>query len=275
MKYWQMIGWLLIYGAIYLLSCIIAAILVIVPYVFQLFMTKSPIPPEQYALENMTLILVISGVLTVVFCGLVLLLRRRNPLKHLEFKRISLRDSAVLILGGIGFSLLITGIMTLLQVDKIMSDPLTDQVYEMMSANTSMFLLAIAFAAPLYEEILFRGLILKELKDTVKMWAAIFVQALLFGLFHANLLQFSYTFPAGIFLGIIAYKYRSLWAPILIHLAWNTTSSVLALALPRTIKTEYFTLSLGIGFLLLTGVALYTFKTKPARGACLEGQCVD
>ncbi len=84
----------------------------------------------------------------------------------------------------------------------------------------------IAIAAPILEEILFRGIILKSLLKKTKPWNAILITAVAFGVFHLNPWQFLYATTIGIFLGYIYWKTKSLFYPILIHFILNATAFV-------------------------------------------------
>ncbi len=78
------------------------------------------------------------------------------------------------------------------------------------SDTVSMFLYA-AILAPISEEILFRGYILRTLRPYGKRFA-ILGSAFLFGLFHGNLLQTPYAFLMGLVLGYVAVEYSAWWA---------------------------------------------------------------
>ena len=66
-------------------------------------------------------------------------------------------------------------------------------------------LIGLAILPAIFEELLFRGIILKGLKDYGK-WAAIFGSAGLFALLHGNIGQLIYPFILGVILGYIVYK---------------------------------------------------------------------
>lgn len=91
----------------------------------------------------------------------------------------------------------------------------------------SMFFYA-SIAAPIVEEILFRGFIQRSLLPFGKKFA-VFASALLFGMFHGNLIQTPYAFLVGLVLGYVAAEYNIWWA-ILLHMVNNM---VLADLLPR------------------------------------------
>lgn len=82
----------------------------------------------------------------------------------------------------------------------------------------SMFLYA-SIAAPIGEELIFRGYVLRALRPYGKRFA-IFASALLFGLFHGNLLQGPYAFLVGLVLGYVTLEYSVIWA-IAIHMFNN------------------------------------------------------
>ena len=67
------------------------------------------------------------------------------------------------------------------------------------SGTFSMFLYTSVFA-PLWEELLFRGFVLRTLRPFGKRFA-ILGSAVLFGLFHGNLIQTPYAFLIGLLLG--------------------------------------------------------------------------
>ena len=77
----------------------------------------------------------------------------------------------------------------------------------------SMFLYA-GLAAPVCEEILFRGLVLRTLEPWGKRFAVI-LSAFLFGIFHGNIVQTPYAFMAGIILGYAALEFNIFWAMVL------------------------------------------------------------
>lgn len=77
----------------------------------------------------------------------------------------------------------------------------------------SMFLY-VGFGAPIAEELLFRGVLLRGLLPYGKK-SAIIVTSLLFGLFHGNLMQAPYAFVVGLVFGYVAVEYNILWAMVL------------------------------------------------------------
>lgn len=85
-------------------------------------------------------------------------------------------------------------------------------------------IISVAIIVPILEELLFRGIVYKRLRGYMKTEIAIVVSALFFGLFHLNVVQGLYAFIIGLLLAYVYEKYKSIWAPILFHVAANSVS---------------------------------------------------
>ena len=84
-----------------------------------------------------------------------------------------------------------------------------------------------SLAAPITEEILFRGLVRENFRTYGKRFG-IFASAFLFGAYHGNLIQSPYAFAAGLVLGYTAEVYGLGWS-VLLHVFNNF---VLGVVLP-------------------------------------------
>ena len=80
---------------------------------------------------------------------------------------------------------------------------------------------------PLVEEVLFRGLIFGYLRRAGACFAvANLIQAVLFGIFHMNLVQGIYAAVLGFLLGYLAWRYESLLVPMALHALFNFFGTV-------------------------------------------------
>ena len=86
------------------------------------------------------------------------------------------------------------------------------------SDSVSMFLY-VGLVAPIVEEILFRGLLLRMLRPYGKLFAIV-MTAFLFGMFHGNPVQSPYAFLVGLILAYVALEYSVGWAMVL-HMGNN------------------------------------------------------
>lgn len=82
-------------------------------------------------------------------------------------------------------------------------------------------------AAPILEELIFRGIILDGLLKKYSPEKSILLSSLLFGLVHLNPWQFVTGFIIGIFAGWIYYKTKSLSLTIIIHAAANLSGYIM------------------------------------------------
>ena len=92
--------------------------------------------------------------------------------------------------------------------------------------------LAIGLLAPLAEEIVFRGAILRSLLTTARPMAAIIISALLFALVHMNPAQMPYAFIAGLLLGWMYWRTGSILPGMAYHWANNSVAYILYHAYP-------------------------------------------
>ncbi|MGN1376197.1 MAG: lysostaphin resistance A-like protein, partial [Prevotella sp.] len=87
----------------------------------------------------------------------------------------------------------------------------------------------ICLFAPLVEEIVFRGAILRALLERYSnRWIPILISALLFALVHMNPAQMPHAFIVGILLGWLYCRTGSIIPGIIIHFVNNTVSFVIA-----------------------------------------------
>lgn len=79
--------------------------------------------------------------------------------------------------------------------------------------SLTMFIYA-AIGAPIMEEIIFRGLVLRHLEPYGKGFAIV-MSAFIFGIFHGNIVQIPYAFLVGLVMGYVTIEYNILWAMVL------------------------------------------------------------
>ena len=80
------------------------------------------------------------------------------------------------------------------------------------------------FIAPIVEEMIFRGVIMNDLKE-YEYKTAIIINSVLFGLAHTEIKKVIITIFLGIIFSYVAYRY-SLRYSVLLHMVWNLNSSM-------------------------------------------------
>ena len=135
----------------------------------------------------------------------------------------------------------------------------------------SSFLLAAVFA-PIFEEWLCRGMVLRGLLTKMKPAWAIVVSALFFALIHFNPWQALNAFILGLAMGYVYYKTGNLWLTMLIHFVNNATAVVLSqipsipedLQLAELMSRQDYTILYICGLLVLAA-GIWAFSRIPLQ----------
>lgn len=109
------------------------------------------------------------------------------------------------------------------------------KVFLDMMDETGLFsFLAIVVAAPIFEELIFRGVILDGLLKRYSPIQSILLSSFLFGFIHFNPWQFIAAAGIGIFAGWIYYRTRSLSLAIIVHMTNNLSAFAMNLVSETT-----------------------------------------
>lgn len=134
--------------------------------------------------------------------------------------------------------------------------------------------LAIGILAPLAEEMVFRGAILRTLLSAFgkqRRWLAIGITALLFAVIHGNLAQGFGAFFLGLLIGWMYYRTGSIVPGVVFHWVNNSIAVILYRIAPQFADmtlTEYFQhdtlrISLCLLFsLMIFGASLYQLRIR-------------
>jgi len=126
----------------------------------------------------------------------------------------------------------------------IIIDPLTalmpmpdamKAIFENLYLGTPLWdtILATSIMAPLFEEFLCRGIILRGmLENNMAPWKAIVWSSLIFAVIHMNPWQGVAAFALALFFGWVYYRTRNLWACVFLHFVNNFTSIMIARIFP-------------------------------------------
>lgn len=109
--------------------------------------------------------------------------------------------------------------------------------------------------APIFEEILIRGIILEGFLNKYTAPTAIIVSSLIFGIIHLNIPQFINSTLLGLFLAIIYYKTKSLILCIVSH----ALNNILAIAL-IFVNFQFNVISLFIGIVIFIVAGIFFIK---------------
>jgi hypothetical protein len=105
------------------------------------------------------------------------------------------------------------------------SNPLLQTVLEEQDpVALIVFFLTAAVAAPLFEEVLFRGFLLPSLTKYLPVWGAIVLSSFIFAAAHLSLSEVLPLTLLGMILGLVYTRSRNLLSPMVLHSAWNSVT---------------------------------------------------
>ncbi|MDR1410427.1 MAG: CPBP family intramembrane metalloprotease [Oscillospiraceae bacterium] len=124
--------------------------------------------------------------------------------------------------------LLTNGLMWVLQQLQVPTEMPDFEPETLSGANIAMFVVQIAISPALLEEFAFRGVMMQSLRRYGDGFAIV-ASALVFGVFHGNIVQAPFAFLLGLAMGYLAIATGSIWTSVLIHFANNFNSVMLSI----------------------------------------------
>lgn len=149
-----------------------------------------------------------------------------------------------------------------------------DAMGSMMGGNIWCTIMAVCILAPLCEEFVCRGIILRGLAYNLNPTKAILWSSLIFAVLHMNPWQAIPAFILGMFIGWVYYKTHSIWSAIFLHCLNNSFSTFISYKYPdmpidASIKSVinnpsvyWLIFSISIGILALTFFFLNKYIPK-------------
>ncbi len=158
----------------------------------------------------------------------------RHKLKEAK-SAVTAKNLLVTVLVAVGMCFFINFALPL--VIEIIPKSIVDRYNELIEQAgfgvDTLAIIASVLMAPIGEEFACRGVIFHYAKKSVEdldnrrkaFWIANSIQALMFGVMHANIIQGTYAFVMGLALGYLRHRFNSLAPAILAHMMVNAISS--------------------------------------------------
>ena len=86
----------------------------------------------------------------------------------------------------------------------------------------ALYFITASIAAPVFEEVMFRGFLLPSLTKYMPIWGAIIASGFLFAIAHLNISEVLPLAVLGIILGVVYTRSRNLLSSMLLHSLWNS-----------------------------------------------------
>jgi membrane protease YdiL (CAAX protease family) len=196
-------------------------------------------------------------------------------------KRFSPRLLPGLLLGGVGGALLLNYVVSLIP----MSPSVKSTFSNLVSGNPLILFVAITVAAPIGEELFFRGWMLRGFLSNYSTRGAVLFMAVIFAAFHLNPWQAAAAFPLGVALGWLVLRTGSVVPGMIGHFIYNVSTCYLTgpfllllgypLASIRHMRSLPMEMpAIGIGLCAL-GLGLLWRETRPSLAAGPPPPAVD
>ncbi|MBC2582819.1 CPBP family intramembrane glutamic endopeptidase [Clostridium sp. DJ247] len=171
--------------------------------------------------------------------------------------KIDLKIYIFILMAFIGYRICYDNTLSLL-LSAINKSSWVEQALNEMLKVPALAAISILFVAPIFEEAIFRGIILEQLSKRYTPMLSIIVSSALFSFFHLNLIQFVNVFFLGVLSGIVYLKTNSLIPCIFLHFINNGYAFMIGV-LPWIYSDKFSITRLIIGILVLI-LSVFVFK---------------
>lgn len=220
-------------------------------------------------LTNSSAFVLVVSISATLICGVLFFFwfrkLNRAALKVNLIKRFTIKNILLIILLGISCQACIDGAMNFVQ--PFFKDLFADYSKTMNSLlNGNMFFVVIytIIIAPICEELIFRGVILHKARRIIPFAGANVLQALLFGIYHWNIIQGVYAFLLGLVLGCMVRKFDTIYASIPLHMCVNTSAFLISIV-PVNMTSNILLVVIGGALLAVSFIRLMKTPVKPCE----------
>lgn len=206
---------------------------------------------EQLA-QGMGIILIVSIILTLLIYWPMS--RKEGVRKAWNLYPLSWKPMLVFLVMGLSVGLLMGYVLFLFsRIDALDSLFRDYSIFsqQLLSGNFIILLLSVGILGPVFEEILFRGIVFNQLQRAMSLRAAFIVQAVAFGIYHMNPVQSVYAIVYGLLLGYAYLKFGSVLAPTAIHVGVNSLGVIAGQDTVERMLNANVSVSIGIAILVL------------------------
>lgn len=222
---------------------------------------------DDFLLANVELITLISGCATILAIWLIYKIRKKKFIQDCNLVPFNAKNLLPILLMVIGCELAISGYFALLP------ETLMDSYDRHMGGSDGgivVMLLSTAVVAPIVEELVFRGIIMRRLNRVMNIYLAAFLSSMAFGILHGNIVQVTYAVALGLVMSFVAVRCASILASCFFHILVNAIGSLnITQFLPGdSFMTNIITGIVGLAIVILAIIWVYKINgRKPDNAA--------
>lgn len=208
------------------------------------------------------LLTIITGIITLLTLFIIFKIRKRKISEILSLNKITNSKIALITVLGIALEIFISISLYVLPISEQLLNEYFKNVNYLMGGNVILVFIAVVIFAPIVEEIIFRGLLLKHLNNVMPTIVAVLISSIIFGLGHGQIIWILYAILMGTILSIVFIRCKSLTASILLHAVLNLTSYIIYFANVEMESIIAFIVSGIVMILALVGIIGITKNKK-------------
>lgn len=213
--------------------------------------------------ENALLLTLISGGMTLLTYFVIFKIRRKRFRTEISLAPIQVGQGINLFALGLSLNVFVSLAMMLIPFPETWMEDYIESSSMVLGGGVLITWLTTVIAAPIVEEIVFRGLCYTRLKKGMPMLAAMLISAWGFGLMHGTVIWFLYASVFGFLLVWIFEKHRSLTAGIIVHLGFNLMGQLSAYV--NEIPDTVFWLLLAASGIASAALLIHIQRTSPHK----------
>jgi len=192
-----------------------------------------------------------SKTLIIIFLSMIIFLPIFYKIYNKYKKENNLKFKNIFIPITFGISISLIYNITLYNLNNVLT---FTNIFELSKLPIIVQLISSGICGPILEEFIFRGIVYNKLKTFNKPMTAIILTSLIFGLIHNNVINGIYAFGVSFILIYLYEKYKTIKAPIIMHISLNST---IILLLPLILKNY---LAFNMYLLVVSILALLILK---------------
>ncbi|MHC1695293.1 MAG: lysostaphin resistance A-like protein [Eubacteriales bacterium] len=199
------------------------------PYTLQELINNviTQIMSDEILMNSLTIIVSLMSVAVPLLMYRVMRKHKLNLLKLFKPAMPKKAPLAVVLALGIGYLSTYVALLLFTLLSGIGINVLTPELpFPSTTAGAVLYFIGVAIVAPIVEEVMFRGVMLNELKPYGST-AAIVITSLLFGFIHGTPYAFFYATAIGLIFAYITIKTGSIFYSVITHMVFNSVSFVL------------------------------------------------
>lgn len=217
----------------------------------------------QIVFENIHVISIFSNIAALAIVGLIFYGRRKNTLKEIRLVPCKPMFSAVCVIMAMGAVLVFNQLFEFIPFPDSLTNEYAQEASLIQLGDPILIWISTVIAAPIAEEVFFRGLIYTRFKNGMPKYLAAVLAAMIFGFAHGQLIWALATFVIGLIIIWVYEQTNSIIPCIALHFLNNAYAQTFTfLQVPQSAE-----IYLSIVGVLLIAIALPYFIIYKKRTA--------